>query len=132
MRIVLSLIALCFAWLALVQLDDPDALRWFSVYAVGGVMTVVSLLRNLPRNVVRLGAVSAMAIMFFYFYGFFKQVPQVAAAGWQSEVGFEAMGLLFGAFAMCSVVAQFSCRLKATRATANRRAPAVFSTPHNV
>ena len=132
MRIVLSLIAICFTCLAWVQLDDPDALRWFATYALGGLMTAVSLLRNLPRNVVRLAAVSAMSIMFFYFYGFFKQVPLVAAQSWQSEVGLEAMGLLFGAFAMCAVVAQYSCRLKATLARQNRRAPAVFSAPHNI
>jgi len=131
MRIVLGLVVLCFAGLALIQLDDPDALRWFSVYALGGVMAAASLMRNLPRNVVRLCAVGTMAIMFFYFHGFFQQVPLIAASGWRSEVGFEAMGLLFGAFAMCAVLAQFSCRLKATRATADRRAPAVFSAPHN-
>ena len=131
MRIVLIVLALCFAMLALIQLDDPDALSWFFVYALGGVMTTASLLRNLPRSVVRLSAVGTMVIMFFYFHGFFQQVPLIAAAGWRSEVGFEAMGLLFGAFAMCAVLAQFSCRLKATCATADRRAPAVFSAPHN-
>ena len=127
MRFLLALIALCFVVLAFLQLDDPDAVRWFSLYAVGGLMTWLSLVSNLPRGVVRCCAVATALIMFFYFFGFFQQVPAVAESGWRSEVGREAMGLLFSSFAMCLVLAQFSCRLKAIVAASDRSVPTVFS-----
>ena len=131
MRFVLRSIALCFFVLALFQLNDPDAVRWFSLYAVGGFMTGLSLLPDLPRAVVRCCAVATALIMFFYFFGFFQQVPAVAESGWRSEVGFEAMGLLFSSFAMCPVLAQFSCRLKAIVAASDRSVLAVFSAKDN-
>ena len=68
--------------------------------------------------------------MFFYFFGFFELAPHLDANWWGLERGQEAMGLLFSAFTMIPVLSCYSCRLKATCCAKDRRAPAVFSSPH--
>jgi len=129
MRPVLIGITVVFALLALLQVNDPDAGLWVSVYAVGAVAAGLTQLGNLPRNAHRLLAIGTMLLMFFYFFGFFQLAPGLHSGWMNSEKGLEALGLLFSAFAMIPVLSCYSCRLKATRAEKDRRAPAVFSAP---
>ena len=129
MRHVLKLITLIFAICALLQLDDPDGLYWFSIYALGALVSVVTLRDGLPRSLHRLFAVATMFLMFFYFFGFFEMAPELHGNWVSQESGGEALGLLFGAFAMIPVLATYSCRLKAHAASKDRRSPAVFSAP---
>ncbi len=42
-----AVMALLFAFGALVQLNDPDPVRWFAVYGLAAVACLVSLLRRL-------------------------------------------------------------------------------------
>lgn len=130
MRLLMIGITAVFLAFALLQLDDPDSGVWFSIYAAGALGAALTLLNELPRYATRLLAVSTMLLMFFYFFGFFELAPGLSKQWWQAEVGREAFGLLFAAFAMIPVLSCYSCRLKATRADKDRRAPAVFSAPH--
>ena len=130
MRLLMIGITAAFAAFALLQLDDPDSGVWFSIYGIGALGAGLTLLDNLPRTAHRLLAVSTMLLMFFYFFGFFELAPGLPRQWWTSEVGREALGLLFAAFAMIPVLSCYSCRLKATCADKDRRSPAVFSSPH--
>lgn len=129
MRLLLIGITLAFVVFAVLQLDDPDSGVWFTIYAVGAVASALTLIDGLHRSVHRLLAVGTMLLMFVYFFGFFELVPGLQRDWWQSEQAREALGLLFGAFAMIPVLSCYSCRLKATRADKGRRSPAVFSAP---
>jgi len=130
MRPLMIGIASVLVIFAVLQLDDPDSGLWFLAYATGAGAAALTLPTGLSRSVHRVLAVSTMLLMFFYFFGFFKLAPGLAELWWQSEVGREALGLFVGGFAMMPVLSCYSCRLKATRAPKDRRAPAVFSSPH--
>jgi len=129
MRLVIILITLTFVAFAGLQLDDPDSGIWISIYLAGALISGAALLPELPRNGQRLLAVGTMLLMFFYFFGFFQMAPTLHGDWWQAETSREGFGLLFSAFAMIPVLACYSCKLKATRATKDRRSPAVFSAP---
>jgi hypothetical protein len=129
MRLVLGTICLCFVGFALLQVNDPHSGLWFYVYAFGALVSAICLRDGLHRHVYRLFAISTMLLMFFYFFGFFQLAPNLYGSWWQSATALEAVGLLFGAFAMIPVLSTYSCRLKATCADITRRAPAVFSAP---
>ena len=131
MRLVIILITLTFVAFAGLQFDDPDLGVWMSVYLAGGLISGAALLQGLPRIGQRVLAVGTMLLMFFYFFGFFKLAPGLGELWWQTEVGREAVGLFVGGFALMPVLSCYSCRLKATRASKDRRAPAVFSSPHS-
>jgi len=130
MRLLLIGIAAVLVVFAVLQLNDPDSLQWFLAYASGAAVAALTLPRALPRIVHRVLAVATMLVMFFYFFGFFQLAPGLTEQWWQTEVGREAFGLFVGGFAMMPVLSCYSCRLKATCAAKDRRAPAVFSSPH--
>lgn len=129
MRLLLIGITLAFVVFAALQLNDPDSGVWFSLYGLGAVASGLTLFDAIPRTAHRVLAVGTMLLMFVYFFGFFGLAPGLQGNWWQSEQAREALGLLFGGFAMIPVLSCFSCRLKATRADKGRRAPAVFSAP---
>ena len=129
MRLILITITLAFLGFAVLQIDDPDSGVWLAIYLAGALVSGAALIDGLPRAVNRVIAVCAMLMMFFYFFGFFELAPTLHGNWWQTETSREALGLLFSAFAMIPVLSCYSCRLKATRADKDRRAPAVFSAP---
>ena len=129
MRLLMIGIAAAFAGSALLQLDDPDAGLWFTVYISGAVAATLTIPDGLPRVSYKILAVGTMLLMFFYFFGFFKLAPGLGEHWWQNEHGREAFGLFLSGFSMMPVLSRYSCRLKATRAAKDRRAPAVFSSP---
>jgi len=130
MRLLIIGIAAVLVLFAVLQLNDPDPGFWFIVYATGAAAAGFTLPVTLSRNAHRLLAVGTMLLMFAYFFGFFQLAPGLTANWWQTEIGREALGLFIGGFAMMPVLSCYSCRLKATRAAKDRRAPAVFSSPH--
>jgi len=42
-------LALFFAWAALLQLNDPDPIRWFALYAVAAALAAASAFTAVPR-----------------------------------------------------------------------------------
>lgn len=108
-----ALIGLSLLVLSVLQFDDPEPLRWALVYFLGASLAIVSLLPGLSRAMSRLMAVATTCVLFFYFGGFFAQVPMLDANWYLTGQGNDALGLLFCGFAMISVLAAFSCRMKA-------------------
>ena len=131
MRLLMIGITAVLIVFAVLQLNDTDSGRWFLIYVMGAAAAALTLPSALSRNAHRLLAVGTMLLMFFYFFGFFKLAPGLGELWWQTEVGREAVGLFVGGFALMPVLSCYSCRLKATRASKDRRAPAVFSSPHS-
>ena len=51
MKIFASVVALVFAYSAVVQLNDPDPIRWFLIYGSAAVVSVFSIFGRVPKLV---------------------------------------------------------------------------------
>lgn len=128
-----GLVALTFVTLALLHVPHPTPWLWVP-YAAGAVLAVLTLAPSLPLAVSRLLAVSATALMFFFFSGFFMEVPRLESDWYQSQEGWSAVGLLVAAFTLLPVLSNFSCRCKARcrdsiGPTRRLRHPGFFTAP---
>lgn len=126
-------VGLTFAVLALLHVPHPSPLLWLP-YACGAVLAWCTLIPRLSVLVSRLFAIAATALMFFFFAGFFMEVPRLASDWYQSQEGWSAVARLFGAFALIPVLSDFTCRCKverqearAAKATHARRDTGFFS-----
>jgi hypothetical protein len=105
-----------------------------AILALGAALALTTLKRDMPRMLVRLLAVSTVAVMFVFFFGFFQMVPAFDGSWYRNELALEAVSQLVAAFAMIPVLASYSCRLKAggcaeqPKASKSSRA-AFFSVP---
>lgn len=130
MQYLHGIVALIFVSFAVVHLTAPQPLYWITVYGIGALLTGATLLDSIPRPVARAMAVVATVAMFFYFAGFFRLAPYLQGEWYTTLRGLDAIGLLFGAFAMISVLSDYSCRLKANCDQIRRsRKRAFFSAP---
>ncbi|MCR9277254.1 MAG: hypothetical protein NXH85_04725 [Pseudomonadaceae bacterium] len=130
MQYLHGFIALVFLAFAAVHLTAPEPVYWISVYVTGAILTVLTLSDRLTRLSARVLALFATIAMFFYFAGFFRLAPYLSGDWYTTLRGLDAIGLLFGAFAMISVLSDYSCRLKARCDEARRtRRRAFFTAP---
>jgi hypothetical protein len=124
MQVFHGLVGCTFAVLAVLHVPHPSPWLWVP-YAAGAVLAFLTLLPNLSVFVARILAIAATALMFFFFAGFFTEVPQLASDWYQSQEGWSAVGRLLGAFTLIPVLSDYSCRCKAecrdTLATGHRR-----------
>lgn len=105
-------VAITFAVLALLHVPHPSPWLWLP-YAAGAVLAFMTLLPNLSILFSRILAVAATALMFFFFAGFFMEVPRLASDWYQSQEGWSVVARLVGAFTLIPVLSDFSCRCKA-------------------
>jgi len=50
LKIFATLAGLLFAYSAVIQLNDPDPIRWFSLYAAAAVLSATSVFVSIPRS----------------------------------------------------------------------------------
>ena len=111
----------------------PNGLFLSGLYALGAVLALITLKREISLLLARILAVATTALMFFYFAKFFQMALRFNEHWYHSGVALDAIGLLFSAFAMIAVLSEYSCRLKADcaeRVAQKRRA--FFSVPHHI
>ena len=92
-NIVLGLVMLLFA---AVQLNDPDALLWFFIYLIPGVLGVLagfrlSVLRNAFAVIAGLTAVSLAGVVYYW-----PKTPDFwrIEIWWETETAREGMGMM--------------------------------------
>lgn len=112
MHVFHALVGVCFVILALLHVPHPAPLLWLP-YAGGAVLALLTLLPRLGILTARVLAVAATALMFFFFAGFFTEVPRLEADWYQSQEGWFAVARLVGAFTLIPVLSVYSCRCKA-------------------
>ena len=101
------------------------------MHLCGAALAFPALVRSLPPGLSRLLAIAATAFLFFYFAGFLKVAHQLGS-GWYT-MHMVALGQLLGAFAMIPLLAEYSCRLKAScmEVEASKQ-PAFFAVPSEI
>ncbi|MEQ8860051.1 MAG: hypothetical protein RIC56_15510 [Pseudomonadales bacterium] len=107
-----GVVGLTFAVLALLHVPHPSPWLWVP-YASGAVLAWLTLIPSLSILVSRVLAIAATALMFFFFAGFFMEVPRLASDWYQSQEGWSAVARLIGAFTLIPVLSDYSCRCKA-------------------
>ena len=112
MRYFQGLIGVTFVVLALLHVPHPSPWLWVP-YAGGATLAFLALVPNLSIFVSRILAIAATALMFFFFAGFFMEVPRLASDWYQSQEGWAAVSRLVGAFTLIPVLSGYSCRCKA-------------------
>jgi len=112
MDLIHGLIGIAFVVLALVHVPHPSPYIWVP-YAAGALLAFITLFRGLHIFLARFLAVATTGLLFFFFAGFFMEVPELKAGWYQRQEAWAAISMLFGAFAMLSILSDFSCRCKA-------------------
>ncbi len=112
MQYVLAAIGVLFVVLALLHVPHPTPWLW-APYAGGAVLAFLTLIPRLPILVSRFLAIAATGLMFFFFFGFFMEVPRLESDWYMSQEGWSAVSLLLGAFTLIPVLSGYSCRCKA-------------------
>lgn len=107
-----ALIGVIFVILALLHVPHPTPWLWLP-YACGAVLAFLTLIPNLSVFISRLLAIAATALMFFFFFRFFTEVPKLESDWYMSQEGWSAVSLLLGAFTLIPVLSGYSCRCKA-------------------
>ena len=51
MKIFATVVAFLFAYSAALQLNDPDPIRWFLLYATAAVLSAISAVVSIPRSI---------------------------------------------------------------------------------
>jgi hypothetical protein len=105
-------VAITFTVLALLHVPHPSPWLWLP-YAAGALLAFMTLLPNLGILSSRFLAIAATGLMFFFFAGFFMEVPRLASDWYQSQEGWSVVARLLGAFTLIPVLSDFSCRCKA-------------------
>lgn len=135
-----GVVGVTFAILALLHVPHPSPWLWLP-YAAGSVLAFLTMVRGISLFASRILAIAATALMFFFFAGFFLEVPRLASDWYQGQEGWSAVARLVGAFTLIPVLSDYSCRCKAecheARAEAGhrrltRRHFGIFSAPDHV
>lgn len=112
MRCLYGAIGVTFVVLALLHVPHPSPWLWLP-YAAGALLAFLNLVPHLSVLISRVLAIAATALMFFFFAGFFMEVPKLESDWYMSQEGWSAVSLLLGAFTLIPVVSDYSCRCKA-------------------
>lgn len=131
MRYIHGIIGCVFVVIALLHIGIPDSFYYIAMYSCGAALAFITLIPDINLFISRLLAMATTASMFFYFASFFRMAPDLHG-NWYVE-HLLAMGMLFGAFCMIPLLADYSCRLKADceRARSSKRG-AFFSVPQKL
>jgi hypothetical protein len=112
MQYVYAFIGILFVGIALLHVPHPSPWLWLP-YAAGAVLAFLTLVPNLSIMLARVLAIGATALMFFFFAGFFMEVPRLASDWYQGQEGWAVVARLLGAFTLIPLLSDFSCRCKA-------------------
>ena len=112
MQFVNATIGVLFVVAALLHVPHPSPWLWLP-YAAGATLAFITLVPNLGIFVSRVLAIAATALMFFFFAGFFLEVPKLASDWYQSQEGWAVVFRLIGAFTLIPLLSDYSCRCKA-------------------
>ncbi len=133
MQYINALIGCLFVVMALISAFHPDPLLWlpYSIAAILSLLTIIVADMESPA-LHRVLAVMTASLMFFFFAGFFANVP--TTADWYKETaGWTAVFRLLAAFAMIPILSSYSCLAKKEcreARLAERRA--FFSVPDHI
>ncbi len=137
MRVVNGAIGCIFLVLSLFYAGHPEAHT--SCQVMLGLATALSFLTFLPSipiPLARVLAISTVAVMFFFFAGFFTMATEFDSRWYQSTASFEAVAFLLAAFCLLAVLSEYSCRLKAdcprNRARAKTARKGFFTVPNEL
>ena len=111
MQYVNAVIAAALLGLALLTLDEP---RQAGTFVLGAILAAVALKHWLSPAMVRLLAVLAAVMLFWYFAQFFVLVAEAGGAWRWRQQGLAAAGALLAGFAMIPVLSEYTCRMKAS------------------
>ena len=112
MHYIHGAIALVLAVVAMLHVPHPTPFLWVP-YALASALAAVTLFPEISLLLSRLLAISTTVLMFFFFAGFFMEVPRLESDWYQHQEGWFAVSLLLAAFTMIPVLSDYSCRCKA-------------------
>jgi hypothetical protein len=125
MQFIHGLVGVLFVALALLHVPHPSPYVWIP-YALGALLAFLTLFGSLNLVLSRVLAVATTALLFYFFAGFFLEVPELKAGWYGRQEAWQMLSLLFGAFAMLSILSDFSCRCKADCRERRERPPGGF------
>ncbi len=127
MRYVNGAIGCIFLILTLLYASQGASahLSCLAMLGLATVLSFVTFVPSLPVPFARTLAVVTVAVMFYFFAGFFTMASSFDSQWYKSTAAFEAISFLLAAFCLLPVLSDFSCRLKAD--CPRRRATATAS-----
>jgi hypothetical protein len=66
-KIINYILFIIFLLFAVIQLNDPDPLVWFSIYGIVALVFLVANFRNIPRRLVWIFIIGLLAYASFHF-----------------------------------------------------------------
>ena len=112
MQLIHGAIALVLLAVALLHVPHPTPFIWVP-YALASALAIITLFADVGLFFSRLLAISTTMLMFFFFAGFFMDVPKLESDWYVHQEGWFAVSTLLAAFAMIPILSDYSCRCKA-------------------
>lgn len=69
-KIVKAFIFIIFILFAIVQLNDPDPIHWFTIYALVGILSLVSIYKQIPKILIYLLSIFLIIYAGYHFLHF--------------------------------------------------------------
>ncbi len=112
MQVIHGAIALMLLAVALLHVPHPTPFIWVP-YALASALAIITVFADVGQFFSRLLAISTTMLMFFFFAGFFMDVPKLESDWYVRQEGWFAVSTLLAAFAMIPILSDYSCRCKA-------------------
>ncbi len=69
-NIIKAFIFIIFILFAIVQLNDPDPIHWFTIYALVGILSLVSIYKQIPKILIYILSIFLLIYAGYHFLHF--------------------------------------------------------------
>lgn len=71
-NVIKSILFIIFALFAIVQLNDPDPIHWFTIYGLVALISLIAIFRNIPKLLIYILSFALLVYAGYHFLYFIE------------------------------------------------------------